>query len=232
VDLIDVRGQIEREITWRLNEIRFLKNVGGYVTKSDERETYGRVVLIMLYAHYEGYCKTVLSIYAQAINGEALNCQDVNDVLVARAWKAVFADLNNTSKQSALFSRTLPNDTALHAICRNADFVANIQNLMLLPVNIPVDDIEKVGNLSFDVLVKLLYGLGLPHTLFDSQGQKIRELVGKRHSLAHGMSATGVPPAMVDQCEGLVRQIMESLRDEIMGALQNGLFRRIGVPTP
>ena len=72
MNLLDIRAQIEEEITWRSDEIRFLKNQLSNIQKETEKEKYRKSLVVMLYSHYEGFSKTIFQIYINEINPEFL----------------------------------------------------------------------------------------------------------------------------------------------------------------
>lgn len=61
-------GEIEDDLKWRENELQFLKKI-AFDTREDhvKNVTALRSLWVMLYAHYEGFCKFVWDIYLDHI---------------------------------------------------------------------------------------------------------------------------------------------------------------------
>ncbi|MFN9836724.1 MAG: MAE_28990/MAE_18760 family HEPN-like nuclease, partial [Pseudanabaena sp.] len=55
-DISDILAQIEAEQTWRYDEIRFFQNQATNVPL-DKQDQFRRVLILLLYAHFEGFCK-------------------------------------------------------------------------------------------------------------------------------------------------------------------------------
>jgi len=62
MDLADIRAQLESELTWRQNEMRLLHNQLEFIEKYEEKKRYRKSLVVMLYSHYEGFCKTAFLI--------------------------------------------------------------------------------------------------------------------------------------------------------------------------
>ena len=65
----EIRLEIEREYTKRFNDLNKYEN---FLTVSDASEDfqslYRKMLIVMLYAYYEGFCKKALEIYVEYIN--------------------------------------------------------------------------------------------------------------------------------------------------------------------
>ena len=62
MNIIEVRAEFEEELTWRVDEIRLLHNQLGYIRKEADKMRYRKALVVMLYSHFEGFCKTAFSI--------------------------------------------------------------------------------------------------------------------------------------------------------------------------
>ena len=61
-----MRATLENELTWRRDEIRNLSNLQAGQTTPANAKT--RALLVMLYAHLEGFSKFTLEQYAATVN--------------------------------------------------------------------------------------------------------------------------------------------------------------------
>lgn len=76
MDVAEVRAELEEELTHRLDEIRFFRNQLDEIDAVDEKERYCKCLIVMLYAHFEGFWKAAFSIYLNVINQENIKCKD------------------------------------------------------------------------------------------------------------------------------------------------------------
>jgi RiboL-PSP-HEPN len=190
LNIVEVRAQLEEELTWRLDEIRFLHNQLSYMRKEEEKKRYRKALVVMLYSHFEGFCKTAISIYATTINQENLACSLVTDQIIAASLATVFQDFENTDKKSNIFRRDLPEDTNIHRFARQVELISVLDEIWMLPVNIPVDDVVVTeANLKPPII---LYRLGLPHDAFKENEGKIHLLLNYRNSISHGAAKDGI----------------------------------------
>src|SRR5262245_48557059 len=74
MNLADVRAELEEELAWRKEEIRFLKNQMTEMKTEDERERFRRALVVMLYSHFEGYWRAAFSTYVKALNSTNTRC--------------------------------------------------------------------------------------------------------------------------------------------------------------
>lgn len=61
-------AELEADLEWRQFELRTLANTLGSIKDRDEQDRFRRAMVVMLYAHVEGYCKLALLTYVKALN--------------------------------------------------------------------------------------------------------------------------------------------------------------------
>src|SRR6185295_4756349 len=69
-------SEIEEDLSWRLDELRFFQNQLATLDSEQERERFRRALVLLLYAHFEGFCKFALSLYVNSINRSGITCGD------------------------------------------------------------------------------------------------------------------------------------------------------------
>ena len=67
MNLADIRAELEDELRWRTEELRFFKNQLSDFRSDDERNRFRRALVVMLYSHFEGFWKAAFSIYVKAL---------------------------------------------------------------------------------------------------------------------------------------------------------------------
>jgi len=204
----DFRAQLEEEFEWRSTEVRHFHNLCEECVTDDEKKQFRRAVVLLLYSHFEGYCKFALSLYASAINGSGLKCREANFAIAAASLDDVFLKLRHGSGKAPEFRNSLPDDTKLHQFARDREFIERTSEIMDRPVQIPETVVNTESNLKPAVLRKNLYKLGLPYDQFESLEPSISKLLEVRNKIAHGESRAGIE-----------RPLYESLRDSALGVM-------------
>lgn len=230
MNLEEVRAQLEGELTWRLDEIRFLHNQLSYMRKEEEKMRYRKALAVMLYSHFEGFCKTALSIYANTINQENLTCSLVNDQIIASSLATAFRDFENMNKKSNLFRNDLPNDRTIHRFARQVELISILKEIWMMRVEIPIDDVvDTEANLNPSIMRKILYRLGLPHDVFNENEGNIHLLLNYRNSISHGARKDGLSEREYEKIQTATIEIMSSLIKIITSALSDTKYIRIGI---
>jgi len=228
VNLEEIRAELELEISWRQNEIRFLRNQLAYIRSEQDRDRYRKSLVVMLYSHYEGFCKTAFSIYADAINKEKLKCSAANDSIVATSLAKIFKDFENPKKKSLFFVNVLPDDTQLHRFARQVEFLERLSDISQRVVDIPTDVvIDMESNLTPAILRKILYRLGLPYDSFKQSEGKIHQLLMRRNNVAHGVHKGGISEKEYHEVEVAAYDIMKGLLHLIYGALKDSSYLKL-----
>ncbi len=227
MNLEKIHVQLEDELTWRQDEIQFLHNQLSYIKKEEDKKRYRKVLVVMLYSHFEGFCKTAFSIYANAINQENLTCSHVTDQIIASSLAIVFRDFENTNKKSSLFKNDLPDDRTIHRFARQVELINNLNAIWARRVNIPIDDVvDTEANLKPSVMRKILYRLGLPYDAFNENEGKLHSLLNYRNKIAHGSSKDGLEEKIYEEIQASTLGIMSSTIKMIMNALSKTNYLR------
>jgi hypothetical protein len=226
MNLAELRAELEGDMAWREEEIRTFQNRGSTIKTEDERKRYRRALILLLYAHYEGFCKFAFALYASAINQLGLSCGEASFAVAAVSLADLFRDLRNPQKKSDLFRRALPDDTKLHQFAREREFIEQTAELNKRPVRIPDYVVETDSNLTPIVLRRNLYRLGLPHEQFDSHKDEINRLPGIRNGISHGSLKDGVEEKLYEQLRNSTYSIMSGLSADLMKALQERSYAR------
>lgn len=227
MNLADIRAQIEDEITWRSDEIRFFRNQLSNIPREEDKRTYRKALAVMLYSHYEGFCKVVLSIYAGAINEEKIKCSAATHCIVAASLASVFKEFENPNKKSEIFKKTLPDDSQLHKYSRQVELISSLADIWSRDVDIPIDSVvDTKSNLWPIELRKILYRLGFPYDIFEEYEGLIYKLINQRHKVAHGSHGSGFDEKEYEDIEKSTFEIFDRLTIIILEALRNGTYLR------
>lgn len=227
MNLADIRAELEDELEWRLEEMRFFKNQLADFRTKDQRDRHRRALVVMLYSHFEGFWKAAFSIYVKAINAEAVFCKDAAHSLVAASLFDLLAGLSDHQKKHPFFRSKAPEDTKLHQIHRQVEFLSRLPDMAATKVNIPPElVVDPESNLKPDVIRKNLFRLGFQHDMFQKHEGTVHQLLNKRNSVAHGATRLGIEEDEYNKLEGAVRDIMESVVKLLFESLRRKVFLR------
>jgi hypothetical protein len=226
MSIADLRAQLEADRAWREEELRAVQNRGIDITADEERNRYRRVLVLLLYAHFEGFCKFALTLYASEVSRTGISCGDANYAIAAAALADLFKDLRNPDKKSDIFRGLLPDDAKLHRFARDREFVERAGDISKKAVIIPDHVVDTESNLSPVVLRKNLFRLGLAHDQFDARKDDINKLLGIRNGIAHGSLKDGVEAKTYDELRAATFSIMTELSAGVTKALTDGAYLR------
>ncbi len=230
MNLPDLAAQLEAELLWRQDELRFFQNRGATFLTESEKDQYRRAVVLVLYAHFEGFCKFAFELYRTSINAEQIPCADATPAIAAAGWARLFSELRDPNKKCPDFKNRLPDDSKLHRFARDREFVERTAEFGQLPVTIPEDFVDTESNLKPIVFRKILYKLGLPHDQFDQHEGQIDRLLNTRNRIAHGGHRGGVKETEYEELRKLVFQMMDAIKNKILECLREKLFLKSHQP--
>jgi hypothetical protein len=217
--LEDVVEDLETDRLSREGEIRLLERTARLSTSVGERTMLKRSLILLTYAHTEGFCKFALGTYASALNSFRLDCAGASAAIAAVGLKKVFAALRNSNSKHDAFRNSFPDDSYLHLCAREQTFVSEFDTISAQTIEIPDELVETRYNVDANVLRKLMFQLGLNFTAVDAHSNEINRLVGVRNAIAHGDRLK--VPSDDDAASYVVSAIsvMSFLQSEITGAL-------------
>jgi len=230
-----VYEDIENDRAQREREIRLIENIGSRTEDEAEQGILRRSIILLTYAHFEGFCKFALLAYTSAINALGLPCRDACTPLVAATLGKVFAALRDVSSKHEIFARGLPEDRDLHQLTRQRIFIENYETIITQQVELADSLIDTKSNLNSRVLKRNLYQLGLEYPVVDGYRGSIDKLLGVRNAIAHG-DALKVPSAHeVNEYTSAAFGVMQFVQQEVYGALNREAYRKtpaVNVPPP
>lgn len=226
IDAAQLRAEIEADRTWCEDELRFFENQGAYL-KADAQAQYRRALVIILYAHLEGFCKAALASYAMHINQAGYSVRDAEWAIAAASLATVFSRLRDNDRKSNLFRRTLPDDAKLHRFCRERDFLEQLHEFESQEVALDVAEIvDMESNVKPDVLRKVLYRLGLDIAIADQWAPHINKLLAFRNNIAHGAMRGGIEAKQYQQLRDAVRAVCDGITLQVFQAARDGRHLR------
>ncbi len=220
VDIAELRAEMEAEREWRETEMRQLRNQLSLLPSEDQRKTARKALVVMLYAHFEGVSKALLTMYVNRLNKLELRVEQVIPHIGAAALAHVFHALRDTHKKCAEFARALPEDSALHRFARDRDFIEVASIVAQRLVHIDAEEIvDTESNLKPVVLKKILFRLGLNPSIAQPWEGIIHCLLNRRNDVAHGTAKAGLEEKEYANLEQAVSLVI----DEIVKAISDAI---------
>lgn len=216
---------LERDRATRESEIRLIERYYNDATNESEKSMLARSLVLLTYAHLEGFTKFSLLTYAAVINGLKLPCNQAALPLVAATLNRVFVALRDVNQKEALF-RDLSTDHDVHLQARHVRFIESYDEVMSRPVEIPDSAVDTGSNLNARMLKRALFQMGLNYPVIAEHQDTLNQLLGERNAIAHGdILKRPRPDAVMTYLETTFR-VMLFIKQEIFTALSNGAFYR------
>nr|VFK52452.1 MAG: hypothetical protein BECKTUN1418F_GA0071002_100844 [Candidatus Kentron sp. TUN]VFK52980.1 MAG: hypothetical protein BECKTUN1418E_GA0071001_101144 [Candidatus Kentron sp. TUN] len=227
MNLESFRAQMEAEIQWRKEEIIFLDNIQRSLEKDEDRKKIRRSILCIIYAHIEGFIKFAFSLYVDEINKEKLTCSDVKPVIAAAAFHKEFNALKNEDKKSEIFKKELPDNSHLHRLSREIEFIERINEYYNYTISIPDEFLNTRSNVGKDVIEKLLFQVGLEYEDLKDICPPLNRLLKARNDIAHGNRKLGIEDKDYDAFMKCLDSVIKSISRRIIKAYEKEEFRLI-----
>jgi hypothetical protein len=227
--LEDIRAELEEDLAWRLDEIRHLRNtLLGDVDRSEWHVRAMRTVLVMQYAHLEGFARNAFSIYVNSVNVQRIKAEDAHPNLFASALTSEF-DAIRTGAASAQGSE---DGRLMRRAKVQVDFVEKLRMLGSDVLAIDTDSaVSMEMNFGSDVLRRTLYRLGIPEDAVNRTYYSSLEFVRKmRNDIAHGSRKERIPPGEFEAHQRKCEDFMKELVRLITLAIRSGWYRKESLP--
>lgn len=222
----DVYQEIEADRALRESEIRLIENIVSRAENNDERSMLLRSLVLLTYAHFEGFCKFSLASYTSAINALKLPCREAAVALVAASLGRVFAALRDINSKHPELGSALPNDRELHLLARERAFIERYEAIVTERVEVPDSVVDTRSNLNSVVLKRNMYQLGLEYPAVDKHSGTINRLLGIRNAIAHGDLLKVPKPGEAREYVDASFQLMRFVQEEVYSALRDERYRR------
>lgn len=183
-------------------------------------------MLLMLYAHFEGFAKLAFEIYCRHINESNLLSGDVKPEIAACALNDVFKAFRMPHSAQNFLPDELWRIEDLRSLAIERTFIQKSFSLGQRRVEIPDKYVDTESNLKPIVLRKNLYRLGLRHDMFESHDDNIGELLGRRNKIAHGAEHLGVGVVAYTKVKNSVYNIMTDIKIKIVSCIDDRSYMR------
>ena len=223
MNLEDLRVQLEEDLNWRSDEMRFLRNelLSQSATSEDWPVAAIRALLVVQYAHLEGFTQTGLSLYIDAINDSGVASGELRGELFSAIFAQEFRALRSGS---ATDSGGADDERLLRRVKRQVALIDRFRAASsgCVPLT-PSEVVSLEMNLGSEVLKKNLYLLGIPLESFPASTYSALEFFRRtRNDVGHGGRRENIQPGLFEahwrKCEqymgDLVRLLTQAVREE------------------
>ena len=204
--------KIDEELSWRKKELTQLRFIVSTATAENEL-TILRSSIVLLYAHWEGLVKKLLTLYLEHIVAQGLHNNELKPNFYAMSLSSEFEQFKNTKK-----------------VCH----YINLTNTILNSTNnIPHIQCDKIidtkSNLNSELFKELMALLDLDSSIHDTSFNLIDErLLARRNGIAHGENRKRFPldKDEYDDIHTRIVRIMDDLATQIKDAAVNKSYRK------
>lgn len=220
MDIARAASELEEDLSIRQSELVFLENICEGLSDDKAKEKLRRAMLLMLYAHFEGFIKLALQIYCRHIDEAKVGCNDVEAVLATTMLTDAFRAFRDGNNAKKFLPKELHKLTDLRPIAIEMHFVERSRISNEKKVAIPEGYVDLESNLKLNVLRKNLFKLALPHDYFDDHASTLSELLERRNNIAHGSSSLGIDSKTYDKMKAVIEHITNEMRKMILDAIK------------
>lgn len=230
MNVSDVRSELEEDLSWRLDELRHLRND---LLRAASPENWPvpalRAILVMQYAHLEGFARHAFGLYVDAINARSLKAAELKAHLFASACATEFEALRTGA--SGAGEQDASEGALTRRAIRQVEFIQKIRMLNESAVRIDAQSATSMEmNFGTDVLRRTLYRLGIPESVVSRSYFSSLEFVRRtRNDIAHGSRKSRIDPRIFDLHRQKCEQFMSDLARLITSALSEEWFRPIAL---
>lgn len=223
----DISEEIEADRLERESELRLIDGFLAAAGSEAEQRMLRRTLVLLNYAHLEGFVRFALSAYQRAVNAEKIKFREASIPVGAASAADIFGALRDDQKKHDIFRRDLPDDQALHRIARQQRFVEEYEGKIGdTAIAIPDRVVNTESSLSSAILRRNLFVLGLPLACAEKYASEIDKMMHIRHAIAHGDRLKEAKPEMIEAQREAVAAIMSELRDVIVTAVATKAYQR------
>lgn len=208
-NILDFRSDLEEAFSWRILEYNALKNS----LREEDKFPIIKTLVVMLYAHFEGFFKDCLELYIQYINSSEKILSEFNDAIIAAALTREYGAFENINRKCKELTSVPPAEAFLHKFHRRKELTKVFtSNYLNKKIRIDEQVINTKSNLDYGVLQENLYILGLDYNKFEDSRESINKLITLRNSVAHGSQKN---PIEFDELEKIENDIINVINDII-----------------
>lgn len=232
----DFRAQLQYDLDWRKREIAILANQLDFISEND-KEIYCKALIVLLYSHFEGFCRLAFLTYLKLINDEKITRSCATEYIIASSLLDLFHDIKHTKNFNSnccdIFNVS-SNEVKFSKHFIQTQFIRKFDEILMQEINISeklsANIVDAESNLSPKVISRILYRLGLPYDEFDRYKGNICNLLKRRNSYAHGDHVVGIKERDYRDLEESIFSMISDLMMLLTSAAENKCYLKNSVP--
>lgn len=221
----DVYADLESDRHAREAEISLLEGLFP-ADECPDRDSLKRSLVLLIYSHVEGFCKFSLLTYVGWLNSSGLKCGQVAYPLAAATMSRIFAALRDPNSKHAFFRNVLPFDAVLHLAAREQAFIEHFEQVATQDVQISDKVVDTKSNVTPELLMKMLFQLGMNHKEVAPYSGSLHKLLAVRNSIAHGDRLQVPKDETIADFRATASDVMSFLQSEVFAAIQGARYLR------
>jgi MAE_28990/MAE_18760-like HEPN len=188
----ELSSQLERDLDWRSGELAIFRELLVLHEPTEIRtRAIFRAAWLLLYAHYEGFCKYALQLYSEFL-ASLPTCECLCDETFVFVHQAAIRRAKNKAEIETF-----------------RFFREEIESLRRAPP--PIVEVDTQSNLWPNLLQRILFSFDIPAAETLSDVAKIKTLVARRNDIAHGKQVFINDLKYYSEYEGATQALMYSL---------------------
>jgi hypothetical protein len=220
----ELRAQLEDDLAWRLDELRHLRNALLNMQEQNQWPVHAmRAILVMQYAHLEGFAQNAFSLYIRAINDRQVPAKDLHPSLFACALVPEFdaIRLGSGNDQESEDGRLLRRAKL------QVSFVQKVRDLIEQVMLIDAESAVSLEmNFGSEVLRRTLYRLGMPDGAVNRSHYNSLEFVRvTRNDISHGSRKERIEAGLFEAHRRKCEEFMNDLSRLITRAVDEEWYR-------
>jgi len=202
----EFRAELEEDLAWRLEELLHLRR--ELLSEPDMAKwstASMRTILVMQYAHLEGFVRNTMALYVQIINEGGHVASSLKAELIASALAKEFRTLRQGIEDGSGTGPQATSDASeagrlTRRAQREVQFVHRVRDFERSAIRIDADEaVSMEMNLGSDVLKRSFYALCVAESGLDSTYYRTLEFIRKtRNDVAHGSRTQRIPPGLFE----------------------------------
>lgn len=198
--------ELEQELNWRIREFANFKKMGIQLKATYQDETFLRMTIPMIYAHWEGFVSQAFKIVFEYLNKQNLEPHRLKHNIFIYSIEKNFDSL----KGKASFNN----------FC---DFTDNLFSILNEKVLFNTKIVTK-SNLKYDIFVELCEKISLPTNDFLPYKYELDKLVHLRNQISHGEKGIAITLPMRDELIRVVTLLMQTFTIVTIEYVENHTF--------
>jgi len=189
--------ELEAEREWRVKELKNIKllyrEIDSELRKEDFSVSYLRMIIPMIYAHWEGFVVQSYKIVFEYINRLELPTSEVTPKILTYA---------NNHSYNYLKGK--------HSFSQKCEFTKKFLDILDKKIKIQ-GKVDTNSNLKYEVLERLLDLFDIDANKFKGYKAKLNELVNLRNSIAHGENGYILSFENIERNISFITELMDEL---------------------